>query len=95
MTTGPPLPEGDTQTVITHRRDVLMIRRIAVVLTGLLATGLLATGVAAAAPADGHQQDSSYPCGTTSRSRSERDFASPHEVLDMLFGGGLAGRDRF
>lgn len=94
MTTGPPLPEGDTQTVITHRRDVLMIRRIAVVLTGLLATGLLATGVAAAAPADGHQQDSSYRRHhLTLKEREGLRFAG--EVLDMLFGGGLAGRDRF
>lgn len=94
MTTGPPLPEGDTQTVITHRRDVLMIRRIAVVLTGLLATGLLATGVAAAAPADGHQQDGSYRRHhLTLKEREGLRFAG--QVLDILFGGGLAGRDRY
>lgn len=94
MTTGPPLPEGDTQTVITHRRDVLMIRRIAVVLTGLLATGLLATGVAAAAPADGHHQDSwQRRHHLTPKEREGLRFAG--EVLDILFGGGPAGRDRF
>ncbi|MFC9230976.1 hypothetical protein ACFTZI_18775 [Streptomyces decoyicus] len=71
-----------------------MIRRIAVVLTGLLATGLLATGVAAAAPADGHHQDSwQRRHHLTHKEREGLRFAG--EVLDILFGGGLAGRDRF
>jgi hypothetical protein len=53
-----------------------MLRRLAVVLTGLLVTGFLAAGPAVAAPADGHR--------LTAKEREGLRMAG--EVLDVLFG---------
>ncbi|MCL6298953.1 hypothetical protein [Streptomyces kronopolitis] len=54
-----------------------MLRRLAVVLTGLLATGFLTAGPAVASPADGHR--------LTAKEREGLRAAG--EVLDALFGG--------
>ncbi|MGW3008400.1 hypothetical protein ACWC9R_06090 [Streptomyces sp. NPDC001219] len=67
---------------------MLMLRRLSVVLAGLLVTGFLATGAAAAAPADGRHQDRLTP-----KERQGLRIAS--EVLDTLFGDGLYRRDRY
>ncbi|MCR8578617.1 MULTISPECIES: hypothetical protein [Streptomyces] len=67
---------------------MLMLRRISVVLTGLLVTGFLATGAAAAAPVDGRHQDR-----LTAKERQGLRIAG--DVLDVLFGEGLPRRDRY
>ncbi|WP_405781031.1 hypothetical protein [Streptomyces sp. NBC_00859] len=55
-----------------------MIRRAAIVLTGLAVAGLLATGSAAAAPADGGHR-------LTEKEKAGLHFAG--DVLGSLFGG--------
>ncbi|MFG2828089.1 hypothetical protein [Streptomyces sp. NPDC048434] len=71
-----------------------MLRRLTAVLTGLLVSGFLATGVAAAAPADGHHQRAEHSRHElTPRERAGLRFAG--QILDTLFGGGTARRDRF
>ncbi|MGW7577783.1 hypothetical protein [Streptomyces sp. NPDC054765] len=75
---------------------MLMIRRLAVVLTALLATGVLTTGAAVATPADGphrHGRHHHQQHDLTPRERAGLRIAG--EVLDTLFGGGPARRDRF
>ncbi|MFI1739908.1 hypothetical protein [Streptomyces sioyaensis] len=62
-----------------------MLRRLAVVLTGLLVTGFLAAGAAAAAPADGHRH-------LTAKEREGLRVAE--QVLDVLFGAPVQ-RDRY
>ncbi|MFD5731611.1 hypothetical protein ACFWIY_02120 [Streptomyces sioyaensis] len=62
-----------------------MLRRLAVVLTGLLVTGFLAAGPAAAAPADGHRH-------LTAKERQGLRVAE--QVLDVLFGAPVQ-RDRY
>lgn len=86
MTARPRLPDSDTHTIVTHRRDVLMFRRIAVVVTGLLVTGVLTAGSAAAAPVDDHHH-------LSPREAAGLRFAG--DVLDALFGGGQARHDRY
>ncbi|MCF3176787.1 hypothetical protein IPZ61_26110 [Streptomyces sioyaensis] len=63
-----------------------MLRRLAVVLTGLLVTGFLAAGPAAAAPADGHRHH------LTAKEREGLRVAE--QVLDVLFGAPVQ-RDRY
>ncbi|MFF8784582.1 hypothetical protein [Streptomyces sp. NPDC015125] len=71
-----------------------MLRRLAVVLAGLLVSGFLATGVAAAAPADPHPQRGWYrDHPLTPRERAGLRFAG--QILDGLFGGSTVRRDRF
>ncbi|WP_328382013.1 hypothetical protein OHS81_02545 [Streptomyces sp. NBC_00400] len=71
-----------------------MLRRLAVVLTGLLVSGFLATGVAAAAPADSHDQRGWYrDHPLTPRERAGLRLAG--HILDTVFGGGTVRRDRF
>ncbi|ANZ14605.1 hypothetical protein ACH4YO_21940 [Streptomyces noursei] len=66
-----------------------MLRRLTVVLAGLVAAGSLATGVAAAAPADHHgrqrQHDRHHQHRLTPREREGLRIAG--HVLDVLFGG--------
>ncbi|MBM4792164.1 hypothetical protein HXP44_08885 [Streptomyces sioyaensis] len=62
-----------------------MLRRLAVVLTGLLVTGFLAAGPAAATPADGHRH-------LTPKEREGLRMAE--HVLDALFGAPVR-RDRY
>ncbi|MEV6563853.1 hypothetical protein [Streptomyces kronopolitis] len=61
-----------------------MLRRLAVVLTGLLVTGFLAAGPAVASQDDGHR--------LTAKERAGLRVAG--EVLDALF-GGPAEPDRY
>ncbi|MFD7103409.1 hypothetical protein [Streptomyces celluloflavus] len=61
-----------------------MLRRLAVILTGLLAAAFLATGAAAAAPAD--------DADLTPRERAGLHFAG--DLLGALFGGGSPHHDR-
>ncbi|MEW1748558.1 hypothetical protein ACIQU1_09140 [Streptomyces angustmyceticus] len=71
-----------------------MLRRLTVVLTGLLVSGFLATGVAAAAPADGHHQRGwhrQHPL--TPREREGLRIAG--QILDTLFGGDRVRGGRF
>ncbi|MCK7621564.1 hypothetical protein MUU72_00160 [Streptomyces sp. RS10V-4] len=62
-----------------------MLRRIAVVLTGLAAAGFLAAGPAAAAPADHHRGHHSHQHRLTPKERAGLRIAG--HVLDVLFGG--------
>ncbi|RXS88218.1 hypothetical protein EST92_01525 [Streptomyces sp. TM32] len=65
-----------------------MLRRLSVVLTGLLVTGFLAAGPVAAAPADGHRHHHHL----TAKEREGLRVAE--QVLDALFGAPVS-RDRY
>ncbi|MER6049529.1 hypothetical protein K2224_29650 (plasmid) [Streptomyces sp. BHT-5-2] len=65
-----------------------MLRRLTVVLAGLVTAGFLATGAAAAAPADhhhGHRPQRESRHRLTPREREGLRIAG--HVLDVLFGG--------
>ncbi|MEV0372389.1 hypothetical protein AB0I10_21570 [Streptomyces sp. NPDC050636] len=66
-----------------------MLRRTAVILSGLVVSGFLASGAATAATADRYDPEDSSPYSSSNSSKDQK-AASPGKVGERIYPGSLA-----